>query len=308
MGRRLKKTVAGTTTWFQYADEGLVAEYDAAGSTGSMYGWQPDGIWGTHPQFKRDAAAYHFYHNDHLGTPQRLSDVAGNLAWSGKAEAFGKTTVDIEAVSNPLRFPGQYFDAETGTHYNFYRDYSPSLGRYVKSDPLGLRGGINSYVYGGANSLTNVDPLGRCHYRNEFDKRWEYAWSFIETLADFEYDVARYEWDPGEDPNWEGVGKPQPPLKPGICSRVVGFDRWHVRIWRNVDFYQLNLYMRRCKDCGSCDGTATICEPWEKLGPIGAKEKRDFPWYTWDYEGFFPTSSQWPCVHWPFPWDIPKLL
>src|SRR5262249_29034201 len=59
-----------------------------------------------------------------------------------------------------LRLPGQYFDAETGTHHNYHRDYDPKIGRYVESDPIGLRGGINTYEYVRSNSLRWIDPLG----------------------------------------------------------------------------------------------------------------------------------------------------
>jgi RHS repeat-associated protein len=80
--------------------------------------------------------------------------------WKAAAEAFGKTTVDATAtVTNNLRFPGQYYDRETNTHYNYYRDYDPGIGRYVQSDPIGLRGGINAYVYA-YDPLTQVDPKG----------------------------------------------------------------------------------------------------------------------------------------------------
>jgi len=63
-------------------------------------------------------------------------------------------------VAYNLRFPGQYYDAETGTHYNFYRDFDPSIGRYLESDPIGLWGGLNTYAYVEQQPLKLKDPLG----------------------------------------------------------------------------------------------------------------------------------------------------
>jgi RHS repeat-associated protein len=59
-----------------------------------------------------------------------------------------------------MRFPGQYFDKETNLFYNYFRDYDPSIGRYGQSDPVGLMGGINTYLYANANALRFVDPMG----------------------------------------------------------------------------------------------------------------------------------------------------
>ena len=60
----------------------------------------------------------------------------------------------------PLRLPGQRYDQETGLRYNYYRDYDPSLGRYEESDPIGLRGGLNTYAYVVGNPLSHFDMFG----------------------------------------------------------------------------------------------------------------------------------------------------
>jgi RHS repeat-associated protein len=84
------------------------------------------------------------------------------------SEAFGKTFVDTTlaptttgTTTNNLRFPGQYEDQETGTYYNYMRTYLPMVGRYGESDPIGLGGGVNTYVYGNLAPLSNVDVDGR---------------------------------------------------------------------------------------------------------------------------------------------------
>jgi len=103
---------------------------------------------------------YYFYHNDHLDTPQKMTDSSGAIVWSEMSEAFGKTIVTVAAIENNLRFPGQYYDAETGLHYNWTRCYDPRTARYLTADPIGLRGGINLFAYVGANPVNKRDPNG----------------------------------------------------------------------------------------------------------------------------------------------------
>ncbi len=76
-------------------------------------------------------------------------------------EGFGASGDLLESkITMNLRFPGQYFDGETGTHYNLYRDYSPVQGRYMQSDPIGLGAGVNLHIYVGARPLISRDSLG----------------------------------------------------------------------------------------------------------------------------------------------------
>jgi len=168
MGRRVYKETATETMWFIYADEGLIAELQADGTLKRGYGWKPQGLWGTDPLWLADKTgsgqsdwSTHSYHNDHLWTPQRLTDSAGVVSWSGRSEAFGLTTATVNIVDNPLRFPGQYDDRESDTSQNWHRDYLPSRGGYLQYDPVGLAGGINGFGYSYQSPLRYVDTDGR---------------------------------------------------------------------------------------------------------------------------------------------------
>ncbi len=100
------------------------------------------------------------YHCDPNGAPVRLTSLAGEIVWSEKTGVWGeKGPVHASRIDNPLRFQGQYFDAETGLHYNRYRYYDPAIAGYISQDPIGLAGGLNVYAYG-PNPLSWVDPWG----------------------------------------------------------------------------------------------------------------------------------------------------
>jgi YD repeat-containing protein len=119
-GRRLWKEVAGVRTYFVYADEGLVAEADAAGTVTKTYGYRPGSTWTTDPLFIRQGGQYYFYQNDHLGTPQKMTSVSGAKVWEATYKAFGEVEIwTHSSVVNNLRFPGQYYDSDTELNYNF---------------------------------------------------------------------------------------------------------------------------------------------------------------------------------------------
>lgn len=102
----------------------------------------------------------YFVHTDHLGTPVVITDGTQATVWQGDKTPFGETTATVNQIEFNVRFPGQYYDQESGLHYNYYRDYDPTTGRYVQSDPIGLRGGLNTYAYATGNPLTFFDPKG----------------------------------------------------------------------------------------------------------------------------------------------------
>lgn len=112
-------------------------------------------------------AQVYYIHTDQLNTPRLITDSNNAKVWEWHNDdpfANNPPNDDPNATGNHFtynpRLPGQYFDRETNTNYNYYRDYDPSTGRYIESDPIGLNGGINTYGYVGGNPLSYVDPSG----------------------------------------------------------------------------------------------------------------------------------------------------
>ncbi|MFF5956269.1 putative T7SS-secreted protein [Streptomyces luteogriseus] len=103
---------------------------------------------------------------DLLGTPTELVDESGRIAWRARATLWGTTAWSRSSTAyTPLRFPGQYYDPETGLHYNLFRHYDPETGRYTSPDPLGLSPAPNPVAYV-TNPHTVCDPFGLSPYPN----------------------------------------------------------------------------------------------------------------------------------------------
>jgi RHS repeat-associated protein len=163
----------------------------------------------------------HQIHPDHLGSPRKVMDVTAGTAiwdWPILNNPFGEAAPNqdpdgdsTDFVMN-LRFPGQYFDVETGLHYNYFRDYEPGTGRYVESDPIGLAAAFATYAYVSSEPIGRYDPFGEAeHTKNRSPS----------NLAKHEKGKARAKMDRGGEkgdasrrppnkrpPNWK---KPWPP-------------------------------------------------------------------------------------------------
>lgn len=113
----------------------------------------------TQTQMADAATQIYYVHNDHLGTPVKLTDNNQAVVWEAFKKPFGETQA-TSGIAEDSRFPGQYYDSESGLAYNYFRDYDPSLGRYVQSDPIGLKGGLNTYGYALQNPVRYIDPRG----------------------------------------------------------------------------------------------------------------------------------------------------
>ena len=126
-----------------------------------------------------DGTKHYAIQSDHLNTPRRLIQADGQVAWQWAYSAFGEEkptiaknrfantdlnqsfgTTNVPAVTFNLRYPGQYYDQETGLHYNWHRSYDAGRGRYTQADPIGLDGGWNRFGYAKQNSFSFTDPTG----------------------------------------------------------------------------------------------------------------------------------------------------
>jgi chitinase len=145
------------------------------------------------------SGAVYYLHTDHLNTPRLVTNEQNTVVWRNPAlaEPFGTSPPEEDPDANGvpftlnLRFPGQYFDRETNLSYNYFRDYDSTTGRYVQSDPIGLRGGINTYSYVEGNPVSRTDSLGLLgsHVKKYLCKlleecQWDISCVFGRTNAD----------------------------------------------------------------------------------------------------------------------------
>ena len=203
LGQRVSKSgpASGQVEYAYDLAGRLVGSYGANGAASEEIVWL-----GSLPIASLQGGSAYWIAPDHLGAPHQIVNFANSQVWFWDHDPFGVgAPASAAGFTHNLRFPGQYFDAETGLHYNGFRDYSPTLGRYLESDPIGLAGGINTYAYVGNNPLGFVDPLGL-----SADRVAGAAGAINAMIAAVSGALARpapvYDWDTGERVGTTTVG------------------------------------------------------------------------------------------------------
>ena len=172
-GRRLSKERQDKLAWtstdpkrthFVWDGSRLLQEYTYKGSYTYIYtdqdSYEPLAQVFDNAKDGKQYLAY--FHTDQIGIPREMTDIHGNLLWYGEYTAWGRLKKDeriYKDAHQPFRLQNQYFDEETGLHYNFFRYYEPDTGRFINQDPIGLFGGDNLYSFGN-QVLDFIDPLG----------------------------------------------------------------------------------------------------------------------------------------------------
>lgn len=205
LGQRTRKRTANGTTVYHYDLNGqIISETGSDGQLIRDYVWRD-----TEPVAQIDVAGavetVSYLHTDHLLTPRLATDASGVVVWRWQGEAFGNTQPSGSVTVN-LRFPGQYYDSETGLHYNWNRYYEPSTGRYITSDPIGLDGGLNTFGYVGGNPLQHFDTNGLAYFASRplGGNRW-YPWGGscnpIDDLLNTEISHEQLFFEDGKSPS-----------------------------------------------------------------------------------------------------------
>jgi RHS repeat-associated protein len=152
---------AGQTSYYIYDESGhVIGEYDQNGNPVQEHIYLGDRPVAVVTGGSSSSGTVDYVTTDQLNTPRDITDGSGAVIWSWNSDPFGNGQPIAPSFTYNLRFPGQYYDAETGKNYNYRRDYDPSTGRYIESDPIGLAAGTNTYLYVGGRPLDYIDPTG----------------------------------------------------------------------------------------------------------------------------------------------------
>ena len=196
------------SVYFTYDEAGhLIEESGTTGAPIRTYVWRDDTPLAQIDHLPSRRIIY--LETDHLNTPRVARDQARNVVWIWVSDAFGaiqpnQNPSGLGVVTINLRFPGQYYDQETGLYYNWQRYYDPGSGQYIQSDRIGLRGGsFSTFAYVGGNPLRRVDPSGL-------------DWIYQQHTGQTYY----------QPPASAGGGPPEPIGSPGYSGNGLGLNNF----------------------------------------------------------------------------------
>ncbi|WP_147468140.1 RHS repeat domain-containing protein, partial [Pseudomonas syringae group genomosp. 3] len=165
LGRRVGKQseIKGQSDQKRFLWQGLRMLREESPSQSSLYLYEPGSYAPLARVDQKEGETenkVYYYHTDQIGTPLEMTDAEGQIVWQAKYRAWGAVEkLVVNEVEQNLRFQGQYFDVETGLHYNTFRYYDPEIGRFTTQDPIGLLGGFNLYQYA-PSPIGWTDPQG----------------------------------------------------------------------------------------------------------------------------------------------------
>ena len=243
--KRVSKTVNGVKTYFIYDGHKLIGEYKLNLSDNSC---QEYVYLNSTPIATITPKETYRVYSDHLDTSRRVAsnNEEAKILWKWESKPFGESKATGDINFN-LRFPRQYFDAETSTHYNINRDYNPVTGRYIQSDPIGVNGGVNGFGYVNEQPLIKIDEEGL-------------KWSFWKLVNYYQSKNAMNIPEKGgilaqNFRNWEGNNAYTCAVRLSNAFNRAGYSNVTYRAWRYTSYSTLGdkygkRYLYRAKEMG----------------------------------------------------------
>lgn len=197
-GRRIQRASPQGTVQFLWADDHVIADVTQGGQAEALYTYYA-GTDNLHSMVRPGVGAY-FYLPDGRYSVKGVTNAAGTLVASYNYDPFGNTSAAIDLVPNRFRFAGREYEPELGLYFNRARYYSPSIGRFISEDPIGITGGMNTYEYAAGDPVNYTDPSGLCPFGDPNNPHQVPPGTVVRGWGGNEYECA------SNDNNWVMLG------------------------------------------------------------------------------------------------------